>query len=176
MFRGLRNSLAATLVAMVAMQTAIAAEPTFSELLDRAQAQEAAGHILSPTGDNMTDTVVALLDLLPSATPDQLAKFNHLLERGKQALRADLSQSATGDAAPSDALPAPTSAAPMPSVMSALANPPPVVLIAAPDSPSEGTAPATMAPLSSAGGTTHVQGRRHHKSHCSSHHPHGHCH
>lgn len=54
---------------------------TFAELLAKAQAQAAAGHRWSPPGDNMTETVAGMMDMIPTATPQQLAELSALLEK-----------------------------------------------------------------------------------------------
>ncbi len=56
------------------------ARPTFDELLNRAQAQAASGHRWSPPGDNMTETISTMMDLISTATPKQLADLSALLE------------------------------------------------------------------------------------------------
>jgi hypothetical protein len=58
-------------------------KPTFAELLARAQTQAAAGHKWTPAGDNMTETVVDMMDLIPTATAEQLAQLSELLEIDK---------------------------------------------------------------------------------------------
>jgi hypothetical protein len=63
---------------------ALGQKPTFSELLARAQAQAAAGHRWTPAGDNMTETVVSMMDLIPTATADELTKLSELLEVDKE--------------------------------------------------------------------------------------------
>jgi hypothetical protein len=62
---------------------ALGQNPTFPELLARAKAQAAAGHRWTPPGDNMTETVMSMMDLIPTATPEQLAELSELLERDK---------------------------------------------------------------------------------------------
>ncbi|HBK05346.1 MAG TPA: hypothetical protein DDZ81_05720 [Acetobacteraceae bacterium] len=61
---------------------ASAEKPNFAELLARAEAQAAAGHRWSPPGDNMTETVAGMMDLISTATPQQLAELSALLEKG----------------------------------------------------------------------------------------------
>ena len=53
----------------------------FADLLARAEAQAAAGHRWAPSGDNMTETVSAMMELISSATPEQLAELSDLLQR-----------------------------------------------------------------------------------------------
>jgi hypothetical protein len=54
--------------------------PSFADLLTRAQAQAALGHRWSPPGDNMTETISTMMDLISTATPKQLADLSALLE------------------------------------------------------------------------------------------------
>jgi hypothetical protein len=68
-------------VIIAAAHPAFADRPTFADLLARAEAQAAAGHRWSPSGDNMTETVSAMMELISSATPEQLAELSDLLER-----------------------------------------------------------------------------------------------
>jgi hypothetical protein len=77
------------LVAAVALPVR-AENPTFADLLARAETQAAAGHRWSPPGDNMTETVAGMMDLIPTATTEQLSKLSALLER--DALRAPSQQ------------------------------------------------------------------------------------
>jgi TPR repeat protein len=57
----------------------LADSPTFADLLSRAEAQAAAGHRWAPHGDNVAETVEAMMDLIPTATPKQLAELAALL-------------------------------------------------------------------------------------------------
>jgi TPR repeat protein len=58
-----------------------ARDATFGDLLARAQAQAASGHRWSPPGDNMTETVAVMLDIISTATAQQLADLSDLLEK-----------------------------------------------------------------------------------------------
>jgi len=60
--------------------SANAEQPNFADLLARAEAQAAAGHRWGPPGDNMTETVLRMMELVPTATPDQLAELSALLQ------------------------------------------------------------------------------------------------
>jgi hypothetical protein len=76
--------LSRLIVAGVVLATArpvLADDPNFADLLARAEAQAAAGHRWAPSGDNMTETVSAMMELISSATPEQLAELSDLLER-----------------------------------------------------------------------------------------------
>jgi hypothetical protein len=65
----------------IAMAPSVRAEnPSFGEMLARAQAQAAAGHRWAPPGDNMTETISSMMDIISSATPQQLAELSALLE------------------------------------------------------------------------------------------------
>ena len=59
---------------------AFAEDRTFASLLARAEAQAAAGHRWAPPGDNVTETVVDMMNLISSATPEQLSELAALLE------------------------------------------------------------------------------------------------
>jgi TPR repeat protein len=77
-------------VAGLAIATASAAwadRPTFAELFAKAEAQAAAGHRWSPPGDNMTETVAGMMDLIGTATPKQLEDLSALLEADAERLR-----------------------------------------------------------------------------------------
>ena len=124
-----------------------AENPTFGELLARAETQAAAGHRWSPPGDNMTETVAGMMDLIPTATTEQLSQLSALLE--KDALRSSPSQRPNAEpsqnmqtaTAPSTAPPPPVSrAAPMP--------PPPAETVAPPAAPpdAKGSAQTTRRP------------------------------
>ena len=56
---------------------------SFTDLLARAKAQASAGHRWTPTGDNMTETILTMMDLIPTATPEQLAELSALLDIDK---------------------------------------------------------------------------------------------
>jgi TPR repeat protein len=60
---------------------AFARDASFADLLAKAEAQAAAGHRWSPPGDNMTETVAGMMDLISTATPQQLAELSALLEK-----------------------------------------------------------------------------------------------
>ena len=56
---------------------------SFADLLVQAKAQAAAGHQWTPPDDNMTETVMHMIDLIPTATPAQLAELSALIESGR---------------------------------------------------------------------------------------------
>src|ERR1700733_6560774 len=68
-------------VVLATTRPALADDPNFADLLARAEAQAAAGHRWAPSGDNVTETVGAMMKLISSATPEQLAELSNLLER-----------------------------------------------------------------------------------------------
>src|ERR1700712_243199 len=79
-----------------------AAKATFAELLARAKVEAAAGHRLSPPGDNLVGTAMEMLDLMPTATPQQLAELTDLLQRDTASLGAAAALPASGpDVSPS---------------------------------------------------------------------------
>jgi hypothetical protein len=67
-------------VAIAVAPAALADNPTFSDLLARAEAQAAAGHRWAPAGDNMTETVSVMMEIISTATPEQVAELSALLE------------------------------------------------------------------------------------------------
>jgi hypothetical protein len=89
--------LSRLIVAGVVLATArpvLADDPNFADLLARAEAQAAAGHRWAPSGDNMTETVAAMMKLISSATPEQLAELSDLLERDATRLSHPAAKSA----------------------------------------------------------------------------------
>src|SRR5271166_3061757 len=88
-----------------------AAEPTFADLLARAQAQAEAGHRWEPPGDNLAETTMALFQLAPTASTRQLAAFSELLERDRKSMQQINANTASVAAAPSRK---PSSALPVP--------------------------------------------------------------
>jgi hypothetical protein len=81
LLRTSRVGIAAICLSLLACLSLHAAEPTFDELLARAEAQAAAGHGFAPPGDNVAETAVALYKLVPTATPAQLNALTVLLDR-----------------------------------------------------------------------------------------------
>jgi TPR repeat protein len=65
---------------LLAALPALGKTGTFADLLALAQAQAAAGHRWAPPGDNMTETVVSMMELVPTATPAQIAQLSALLD------------------------------------------------------------------------------------------------
>jgi hypothetical protein len=123
-------------VFLVMTRPAFADDPKFADLLARAEAQAAAGHRWAPSGDNMTETVGAMMKLISSATPEQLAELSNLLE-GKAARPP---RPATKSAPVSEPA-APATAAAEPNPSDEKSDMPP--LDSEPDRPVEPAAPAT---------------------------------
>ena len=92
-------------VILAAADPAFADGPNFADLLARAEAQAAAGHRWAPSGDNMTETVSAMMALISSATPEQLAELSDLLEGDAKSLSHPAAKSAavSGPASPAAA-------------------------------------------------------------------------
>jgi len=67
-------------VALAVAPAALADNPTFGDLLAHAEAQAAAGHRWAPPGDNMTETVSVMMEIISTATPEQVAELSALLE------------------------------------------------------------------------------------------------
>ncbi len=70
---------------------ALAADATFAELIARAHAEVDAGKQWSPEGDNVAETLMAMLNLLPTATPQQLTEFDHLVSQQQSLLQHERS-------------------------------------------------------------------------------------
>jgi hypothetical protein len=77
---GLLRSLLAVCPVLMTLLSAHADSRSFADLLARAKAQVAAGHRWAPPGDNMTETIVSMMDLISTATPEQLTELSALLE------------------------------------------------------------------------------------------------
>ena len=70
---------------LLAAFPATANSPTFADLLAKAKAQASAGHRWTPPGDNMTETIMQMMELVPTATAAQLGDLGALLESDKGA-------------------------------------------------------------------------------------------
>jgi hypothetical protein len=68
---------------LMAVPSAHAENPSFADLLARAKAQAAANHRWTPPNDNMTETVMRMIDLIPTATPAQLSELSALIESSR---------------------------------------------------------------------------------------------
>jgi hypothetical protein len=127
-----------------------AEERTIADLLTRAEAQAAAGHRWAPPGDNMTETVAVMMDIIAQATPEQLVELSNLLEKNSSNPPSPSSAQATPvPITPAQATPAQATPARASTPAGAPAQAPPAQAFAAPlpiqIAPSE-TAPAQTAP------------------------------
>ncbi|MEA2774670.1 MAG: hypothetical protein QOF90_76 [Acetobacteraceae bacterium] len=128
---------------------ALGQKPSFAELLSRAEAQAAAGHRWAPPGDNMTDTVIGMLDLIPTATPEQLTELSELLDSEKESPRPRASGAAPSTKEPVTKEPGTVVATPSSDTRSTTPTTGPATAMAAadrPTPPSSGTFAATPAP------------------------------
>jgi len=80
--------LAGSLSLMLSSQPANADDAQFAELLARAHAEVGAGSQAQPLGKNVTETFMAMINILPQASAQQLAEFDALLQQQKAALAA----------------------------------------------------------------------------------------
>jgi len=79
-----RGAFSILCLALLAIPPARADAHSFQDLLARAHAEAAAGHRWEPPGDNVTETVKALLDLVPNATPTQVAELQTLINNEQE--------------------------------------------------------------------------------------------
>jgi hypothetical protein len=79
-YRG-RVSFSIIGILLAAPWLAVAEEPNFAELLGRAQAEMAAGHTASPPGDNVSETLLSMINILEQASPEQLGALDVLLRQ-----------------------------------------------------------------------------------------------
>jgi TPR repeat protein len=80
---GLRTGFLAVGVLLMTALPGHAEPRTFTDLLARAKAQAAAGHRWAPPGDNMAETVIGMMDLIPTASQAEVAQLSALLESEK---------------------------------------------------------------------------------------------
>ena len=82
-------SLVAIGVVLATVSPTLAGDkPSFDELLTRAQSQAALGHrCRRPPGNNMTETIAAMVDMIPTATPEQLRRSRHCCKAMRRGLR-----------------------------------------------------------------------------------------
>ena len=110
---GIREVLWAGCLVLATAQPTYADSRSFSELLAKAKQQAAEGHRWAPPGDNMSETVMGMMDLLRTATPAQVAELSALLERDKtDGPNVPPASDPLPDEQPVDAAPVPTQAAP----------------------------------------------------------------
>jgi TPR repeat protein len=98
---------------VAAISPAFSQQPSFADLLTRAQTQAAAGHRFSPAGDNMTETVAGMMDIIGTATPQQLADLSDLLQRTSDSPAPPPAQTASARAFAAPAIQEETALAPV---------------------------------------------------------------
>ena len=113
---GIRCGLLALCALLATELPADAGRESFADLLSRAKAQAAEGHRWAPPGNNMTETIMTMLDVVSTATPEQLAELSALLEHGKMAADNTAPPSKTG---PGEDMPANTASAAPPAAIEA---------------------------------------------------------
>jgi hypothetical protein len=113
MAASIRYALLAVCVVLMTGLSAYAENRSFSDLLAQAKVQAAAGHRWSPPGDNATETIMRMIDLIPTATPAQLSELSALIESGKSGPLPTPSKSdLTAEERPAGAATAPPASAP----------------------------------------------------------------
>ena len=163
MLGGIRGGILALCVGVMMAQPAYADTPTFADLLEQAKAQAATGHRWSPPGDNMTETVMKMMDLIPTATPAEIAQLSALLESDKSGPPPLPPLDATTDERPAESALAPAAPAtetpppPPPATESAMAPAPappaaesalaPIPPAAVQAPPPQATAESALAPI-----------------------------
>ena len=140
MTMAIRCAVLALCALLVTSLPANAGGNSFAELLARAKAQDAAGHRWAPPGDNMTETVMTMLDTISTATPDQLAELSALLQRDKPPADPPSPEMQTENT-PADTA---TFAAPPPAASPPAASPPAASPLA---TPPLATSPVAESPL-----------------------------
>jgi TPR repeat protein len=147
--------LVVAVLSVAAAFPALTQQPTFGDLLERAQAQDAAGRRWWPAGDNMTETVAGMMDIIATATPQQLADLSDLLEKNASNSPAQPPARTTRSRAiPAQAIPAETADVPIipPQITPAQANSAPItsaLITPAQGAPTQ-AAPAQAAPTRAA--------------------------
>jgi hypothetical protein len=111
---GLLRVLLLCCAALMAAPPAQAEDRSFGELLAKAKSQAAAGHRWAPPGDNMTETVMTMMDLIPSASAAQLAELSALLANDQSTPGRDQGSREAGQPAPPSRLSARPTVAPAP--------------------------------------------------------------
>ncbi|MGD0103259.1 MAG: hypothetical protein ABSC06_04400 [Rhodopila sp.] len=145
MLGGIRGGILAVCVGVMMAQPAYADNPTFADLLAQAKAQAATGHRWAPPGDNMTETVMKMMDLIPTATPAEIAQLSALLESDKSGPPPlPPLDSSTGER------PADSALAPAPPATETPPAPAPTESALLPAAPAAQTPPAAPAPTESA--------------------------
>ena len=104
-----RCALLAVCAVLMTVHSARAENRSFADLLAQAKAQAAAGHRWEPPGDNATETIMRMIDLIPTATPAQLSELSVLIESGRP---GPLPTASTPNSTSQDRLPQPAAAPP----------------------------------------------------------------
>jgi hypothetical protein len=78
-----RCALLAVCAVLMTVHFVNAENQPFAGLLAQAKAQAAAGHRWEPPGDNAAETIMRMIDLIPTATPAQLSELSALIESGR---------------------------------------------------------------------------------------------
>jgi hypothetical protein len=128
MAAGIRCILLAVCVALTTVPYAHAENRSFADLLAQAKAQAAGGHRWAPAGDNAAETIMRMIDLIPTATPAQLSELSALIESGRPSPppTASNSELMSGDRS-TPAVPPPPASQPPASPAIAAPAPPPVL-------------------------------------------------
>jgi hypothetical protein len=104
----IRCVLLAICAVLMTVLSVHAEDRSFAALLIQARAQAAAGHRWTPPGDNMTETIMHMIDLIPTATPAQLSELSALIESGRTGpLPTTPKSDVVTEGPPSEAVPAP---------------------------------------------------------------------
>jgi hypothetical protein len=125
---GIRNGLLVIYAVLIMALPAYAETRTFADLLAQAKVQAATGHRWAPPGDNMTDTVIRMMDIIATATPAQLSELSVLLADGKTVPPPPaLSAGSSTEKRPDQAVPAHSASQPSPALAVAEPTSPPVL-------------------------------------------------
>jgi len=132
---GIRNGLLVIYAVLMMALPAYAEMRTFAYLLAQAKLQAATGHRWAPPGDNMTETVMRMMDMISTATPAQLSELSGLLAGDKtDPPPSAASPGSLTEERPAQALPAPSGPSP-----GSLTEERPAQALPAPSGPSPGS-------------------------------------
>ncbi|HEY4172473.1 MAG TPA: hypothetical protein VGM42_05550 [Rhodopila sp.] len=125
---GIRNGLLVICAVLTMALPTYAETQTFADLLAQAKLQAATGHRWAPPGDNMTETIMRMMDLIGTATPAQLSELSTLLNNSNTvppppSLNAD----SPTEEPPAPAVPAPSASQSSPALALTAPAPPPVL-------------------------------------------------
>jgi hypothetical protein len=145
MLAWIRNGLWVIYAVLITALPAYGLTPTFADLLAQAKVQAATGHRWAPPGDNMTETIMRMMDIIGTATPTQLSELSTLLNDGKTVPPPPaLSAGSPTEELPAQAAPAPSARQPSPPLALAAPASPLVLPQVLPDSPEPGQAGPVM--------------------------------